>query len=331
MAELSAKVKKAKSSKAISLQRRNRRKFLTFVRMCRYGVNNFTRNAWLSLAATAVMTITLFVIFASFSARAILVDTATSVRDSVNMAIYVVPETTDEQIKTITADLKDLSSVLKVEFISSETAREQIIEENKNDTGYLEAIKESTNRTPGTFNIKVADINDTTQLSTFVEENEVVKEAIDPSHKPSFTSGKTTIETIGRAVDFAQKVGIIASAIFIVMSTLIIFNTISMAIFNRRDEINMMKLIGAEKSFIRGPFIVEAVVYGFFAAIIAAILGYVVLFAVAPTLQTYDINVQPTVDFVTMYAAFVVLAMMAIGSLIGIIASLLATRRHLHL
>ena len=75
-------------------QRRNRRQWLTFVRMCRYGVNNFSRNAWLSLAATAIMTITLLVIFAAAVARTALVDTAAGVRDSVEMSIYLKTDTT---------------------------------------------------------------------------------------------------------------------------------------------------------------------------------------------------------------------------------------------
>ena len=65
--------------------------------------------------------------------------------------------------------------------------------------------------------------------------------------------------------------GSIATVVFVVISSLVVFNTIRMAIFNRKDEIEMMKLIGAERSFIRGPFIVEAIMYGFIAAIIATV------------------------------------------------------------
>ena len=102
-----------------------------------------------------------------------------------------------------------------------------------------------------------------------------------------------------------------------------------MAIFNRRDEIEMMKLIGADRSFIRGPFVVEAVVYGFFAALIATAMGYGLLVLASPALKTYDINIQPTMDLITYYAGFVTLAMIGVGAAIGIISSLLATRRYL--
>jgi len=112
---------------------------------------------------------------------------------------------------------------------------------------------------------------------------------------------------------------------------LIIFNTIRMAIFNRKEEIQMMKLIGADKSFIRGPFVVEAIVYGFIAAIIATGLGVALLYGSAETLKSYQISVQPTIDIVTFYIGFVLLGMILTGAIIGVISSLLATRRYLKL
>jgi cell division transport system permease protein len=130
-------------------------------------------------------------------------------------------------------------------------------------------------------------------------------------------------------VSFAERAGLIASVIFIAISSLIVFNTIRMAIFNRRDEIQMMKLIGADRSFIRGPFIVEAVVYGMIAAVVATGLGVALLYASKSTLLNYQIAVNGTLNLITVYSAFVLLGMIALGSVIGIISSLLATRRYL--
>ena len=102
-----------------------------------------------------------------------------------------------------------------------------------------------------------------------------------------------------------------------------------MPIFNRREEIQMMKLIGAERSFIRGPFVVEAVVYGFIAAIIATGIGVGGLYAVQEPLGNNGIAIAGTVGAVTFYLPFVLLVMIVIGALIGIISSLLATHRYL--
>lgn len=313
-------------------QKQHRRQWVTFLRMLRYGVNNFSRNAWLTVAATAIMTITLFVIFLSITSRNILVDTVNVLRDRVDMSVFVLNEIEDEAVQEIRAGLEGLNSVTAVAYISPEDARENFISQNKDNVETLDAVKEATNKFPGTFSIKLEDINKTDELREFVETNEVVQANIDPAREPSFAGERrSSIETIGRAANFAQQVGIGASLVFVVISMLIIFNTIRMAIFNRREEIQMMKLIGAEKSFIRGPFLVEAIVYGFFAALIASALGYTLLFLAAPALESYQINIQPTLDILTFYAGFVLLGMIIIGAIIGIISSLLATRRYLKL
>lgn len=321
--------KQKPTAKAVSQQKRHRRQWLTFVRMCRYGVNNFTRNAWLTIAATAVMTVTLLVIFTTVAARNVLLDTASQLRDQVKMSIYVKTDTTEDQAKQVIEALEQLSSVRSVTYTSPSEARAAFVEDNKADLDTLDAVKEATNKFPGTLNIQVVDINDTKQLQNFVDTNESVQPLLDPAHEPSFAGGKrATIQSIGAAVGFAEKVGAVLSIIFTAMSMLIIFNTIRMAIFNRREEIQMMKLIGAEKSFIRGPFIVEAVVYGFIAALIATGLGYGLLMLVQPYVDGF-VSIQPTLDLLGYYLAFVLLGMIILGAIIGIVSSLLATRRYL--
>lgn len=327
-----AKNKKKLDAKTISQQKRHRRQWITFLRMCRYGVNNFTRNAWLTIAATAVMTITLFVIFVSVISQNVMSNTLETVRDRVTMAIYLKTETTSEDVQKVVAEVEKLGSVVEITTQSPEQAREDFIEKNKTDAGTLDAVKEATNKLPWTLNIRIVDINDTTELAALVKDNEVVKAHVDPDREPSFAgSRRDAIETIANTAAFAQNVGIIVSVVFVAISTLIIFNTIRMAIFNRREEIQMMKLIGAERSFIRGPFIVEAVVYGFFAALLASGIGFALFIFAAPSLRAVDITVDPTTQLLTIYAGFVLLAMIIIGALIGIISSLLATRRYLKL
>lgn len=332
MAKKQKKDTKAKgmSSKSLKQQKRHRRQWVTFWRMCRYGVNNFTRNAWLTIAATAVMTITLFVIFVSAVSQNILHNTLEQVRDKVTMAIYLKTETTQEEASTVAAEAEELDSVVTVTISSPSDARDAFIEQSKDDTETLDAVKEATNRFPWTLNIRVVDINNTQELASLVEENETVKAALDPNRDPSFAGERRdAIESIARTAAFAQQVGIIASAVFVGISMLIIFNTIRMAIFNRREEIQMMKLIGAERSFIRGPFIVEATVYGFFAALLASALGFGLLLLAAPSLAKFEVNIQPTIDLITFYAGFILLGMILIGAVIGIISSMLATRRYL--
>ncbi len=321
---------KKMDAKTFALQKRKRRQWLTFVRMCRYGVNNFSRNAWLTIAATAVMTITLLVVFITLASRNVLLDTVAEIRDKVDMSIYVKNTTSDDDVKKIQSGLEKLATVRKVSYITPEDARTNFAQQNKTNTGALDALNEATNEFPGTFRINPTDINKTDELRKFVDTNETLKKNIDPNRKPSFAGERrSAIENIGRWVNFAEKAGLVASVIFIAISSLIVFNTIRMAIFNRKDEIQMMKLIGADRSFIRGPFVVEAVVYGFIAAIVATALGIAILYGASGPLLSYGVMVQKTIDLLSIYIPFVLLGMIFLGAIIGIVSSLLATRRYL--
>ena len=322
--------KKDKNAKAFAQAKRHRRQWLAFVRMCRYGVNNFTRNAWLTIAATAVMTITLLIILLTVVAQNVLSDTAAEVGKNIDRSIYLKTGTTEQEAKPIMDDLRKLSNVESVSFVSSEAGRSKVAQENKADMGVLSALNEATNKIPATIRISLKDVNNTLLLVEFVNANQPLKEYIDAARRPSFMGDrKAATDTIADWTAAAQKIGIGASVVFMAISMLIIFNTIRMAIFNRKDEIEMMKLIGADKNFIRGPFVVEAVVYGFIAAVIATGVGLAILYSARAGVGEWGLNIRPTLDMFTMYVGFVLLGMIALGAIIGMISSFLATRRYL--
>lgn len=319
-----------KTAKTVAKQKRLRRKFVTSMRIVRYGANNFSRNAWLSIAATAVMTITLLIVFVTVAARNILLDITSDLESKVSMSIYLKTDTTEVEANSVVSDLSKLKSVKDVTVETSDEARSAFISQHSSDPNMLAAVNEAANKFPVTLHIKVQNINDTSELQDFTSNNSNLKKYIDNARKPSFAGErKSSIESIGRAAQFAETAGLIASAIFIAISSLIIFNTIRMAIYNRKEEIEMMKLIGADKSFIRGPFVVEAMVYGFIAAFLATGMGIGLLYWLRPALMNAQIPIENTFNIVTIYAGLVLLAMIGVGVLIGIVSSLLATRRHL--
>lgn len=326
---MSARGKKV-DARAFALKKRRRRQWLTFIRMCRYGVNNFSRNAWLTIAATAMMTLTLFVIMMTMMSRNILLDSVAEIRNKVDMSVYVQYDTTEEDVSTLKSQLESLSDVTRVTYVSPEEARSNYAEANKDNPRALDALNLADAKFPGTFRVNVVDINDTSSLTKFTEENELYQESKDEDRPPSFAGDKReAIANIGRWVSFAERMGLLVSVILVTISSLIVFNTIRMAIFNRREEIEMMKLIGADKGFIRGPFIVEAIVYGFIAAIIATGLGLVTLYFAQPKLESYGIVVSNTLDSSIVYIGFVLPVMIVVGGVIGIVSSLFATRKYL--
>ena len=122
------------NARAFAQQKKHRRQWLTFIRMCRYGVNNFTRNAWLTIAATAVMTITLLIIFMTLAARNVLTDSVAEISKKVDMSIYLKTETTTEQAQQLVNDLQKLSNVQRVNYVSSEEARDEFAQNNKGES-----------------------------------------------------------------------------------------------------------------------------------------------------------------------------------------------------
>lgn len=321
--------RKTTASRAFG-QHRHRRQWLAFLRMCRYGINNFTRNAWLTIAATAVMTITLLIVFVTVIAQNVLADTTTTVGKRIDRSIFLKTGTTEKQAAPMTDKLRGLSNTESVTFVSTEEARAKFAEENKSSLSTLEALNTATNKLPATIKVTLKNVNDTSQLVDFVKTDPTLKKYIDANRQPTFMGNrKAPTETIANWTRVAQQLGIGMSVVFVSISMLIIFNTIRMAIFNRKEEIQMMKLIGADRSFIRGPFVVEAIVYGVIAAVIATSLGIGLLSLFANKMQAWGIEIGPTVNLLTDYIAFVLLAMVLVGAFIGTVSSLLATRRYL--
>lgn len=321
-----------KSSKDSIRMRQRRRGWLTFVRMCRYGINNFSRNAWLTIAATAVMSVTLIIVFMTLSARQILVDTVSNVSRRADMSIYLKGDTPKKDVDTIKSRIEKLDNVDSVKYISAAEARDKQAEQYKDDPEALEAIRESSNEMPATLRVSVKELNNQQSLNQFIKSDKLYKKYKDSRREPSFSGERQqAIKTVGSWVRLAGIGGSIATVVFVVISSLVVFNTIRMAIFNRKDEIQMMKLIGAERSFIRGPFIVEAIMYGFIAAIIATVAGYSLLFFAHDPMTKYGIPVDNLLGHLTVYGGLVFLGMILVGATIGVVSSWVATRKYLKL
>jgi len=303
---------------------------ITFWRILQSGGRNFMRNAWLSTAATAVMTVTLSIVAISFISNLALTSTIKGVTDKIDVSVYLKSGVTQEQVDAFTKSLKDSPNVAGVTYLSEAQAIAQYREQNKSNKQLLAALDIAGNALPSSLQIKAKDPKKLNDITAVVEQPGN-KALLDPSAPPSYTgSRKTTIDKIVSFSNFFKSTGLVASGIFIVISILIIFNTIRMAIFTRRDEIEIMKLVGATKWFIRGPFIIEAALYGIIGAFIAVSLSYVLLLGGGPKLGSY-VDVKSTIDFFRTYPALVIGVEMLIGVLIGMFSSLLAMSRYLKL
>lgn len=320
---------KKQNSKVIMEQKRRKRSLLTLWRITKYGANSFVRNAWLSVAATVVMTLTLSIIFTSLASKAILNDTISEVKDKVDLSIYLKKDVNENDLQTIQKSLANLSSVKEVKYISPEQARKNFAENNSSDEKFRAALLEATNEFPATLNIKMVDIGNTTELKQFVDNDKTIQNNLHKTRKPTYGSRKDIINSISNTSNFIEKIGLVAGIIFVILASLIIFNTIRMAIFNRREEIYMMKLIGANKSFIAGPFIIEAVICGILAAVLAMTICYVGIFLIKDKLLVYGVPVESLVTFLQSHFIVVLIGLMLTGSAIGVLSAFTATRKYL--
>lgn len=308
-----------------------RRKWITLTRICRYGLANFARNAWLTTAATAVMTVTLTIILATFTLHLVFKDTLTEIEKKIDISIYLNDKITDSQRKEFESAIKGVASVTTIDYVSKTQARQDYVNQNSGDSQQLEALSVlgDANPFPASLKVHVSNTNHLQEIADLVGQDKW-KDYQAPGKKASISgSRKDAIENIARAAQFSEIAGLAVSGLFLVLSIMVIFNTIRMAIFNRRDEIEIMKLIGAEKSFIRGPFIVEACLYGIFAAVVAIALMYSALLAAGPSIANAGITINPTIKFFGDYPVLIFISELLAGILIGIVSSFMAIRRYL--
>ncbi|MFZ1812069.1 MAG: permease-like cell division protein FtsX [Candidatus Saccharimonadales bacterium] len=308
-----------------------RRRYLTWLRMIRYGVNNFTRNAWLTTAATAVMTITLLVILTTMLARTLLTETVTKlVREETKPSIYLRGETPPSDVAAIKQKIGQIDNVSAVDVFTAEAARDDYITKNKiTDPQDLQALAESGITFPVTLTMTLKNTDDISALQDIIKNNQLVSSNLYDGVDQLNSTNRGAIGTLNDWARTSERVGIVATVLFTGISMLIVFNTIRMAIFNRKEEIDMMKLIGADKSFIRGPFVVEAVMYGFIAALLATGISYFALVTFKQPIADYGIAIDELLPKLMMLSPVILLGVIVLGACIGIISARLAVRRYL--
>ncbi len=305
-------------------------------RIFKYGAIGFTRNIWLSVAATLVMSVTLIILFVTVIASAILTSTADAMREKIDITIYFKPGTSIATLGNMSNTMSADDNVKSVEVSTSEEEFNRLVEENRDNEGIMQTLEDEAMKEVmiagmnATMRIKVYDVNNLDSIKRIVETDRAFIIHIDSEKAPTYDVNRAEIETITSWANIARNGGIVLTIIFLGISILVIFNTIRMAIFSRREEIYMMKLVGADNSFIRGPFIIEAQISGIIAGVIAATIGYFGFHTIAPFLSNYGINISAINSILESKWLIVVYAIVIVlGIFIGTISSSLAIRKYL--
>ncbi len=302
-----------------------------FRRISRSGFISFWRNQAVSLAALFAMTITLFAIGALMVGSTFLDVFLGTIKDKVDVTVYFVEDAQESDILTVKSSLEALPEVFSTEYVSRDVALAAFRERHKDDAVMLAALDEiGSNPLRASINIKARELSQYESVTKFLEgENAVVA----PSgtsiiEKVNYRQNKLVIDRMNKLIDYSRRLGTALIFILSLMSVLVTFNTISLALYSARDEISVMKLVGAANNFVRGPFLVQGAMYGVISGLCAAAL----LYPITLWLGSISAAAFGGLNIFSYYLAHfgrILIVLLVSGVAIGILSSYLAIIRYL--
>lgn len=308
------------------------RRIITFERIIKNGIVGFGRNIWLAIAAVAMMTITLTILLFAVVANATFSHTIDDITSRIDVSVYLKDSVTEEQKDDLINQLNNVDNVKSVSYTSKAEALKLYREQNLNNPELLTAISETSNPLPASITIKPEDANNLDSIKAFLDRPEITALQSDPT---SYSGDrKAAIDKITSATRFFQQAGVIGIIVFTIISMLIIFNTIRMAIFNRRDELVIMRLLGASTAYIRGPFVVETILYGIIAGVISTSICAALFVIATSTLEASSLgllDINYSGNYFSEHLLLIAAIQISLGILIGAASSAIATRRYLKL
>ncbi len=295
------------------------------------GMKNFFRNSWLTVAATAVMVVSLTIIASAVVLNVTAKNAISELSKNLQISIYLKDSASQNMINQLTQDLKSNKAVASVTFVSKSDAQKQFDQTFQSDPTLVAGLQIlGTNTLPASLEVSLTDLGQINQVGA------IPNEAKYSGIVDSVTIGKTDVKkTIARAASaqhFITVASVVMAIIFGLVSMLIIFNTIRMAIFTRADEIKIMKLIGATPTFIRGPFLVEASMYGLIAGLISSGIVLAGIFSLGEKISN-QAEFTKTYHYFTSakIIAGLIIGLIVVGIVVGVFSSLLAMKKHLRL
>lgn len=297
---------------------------LNFYRIIKTGWNNFIRNKWLALATVFVMILAIFTITALVLISVIGSHLLTILQNKIDVSVYLKQDTAEQDIKDMQSDLLSLGEVKKVTFVSSEQALAQFKERHQGNQTLMESLNEVGNPLLPAINIEAQSAAQYDAIINFLEQGKYQK-VID---KINYQQSKPLIEKLTNFSGSVKRTGIIVSIILSIIAGLVTFNTIRLAMYNFRDEVGVMRLVGADNWFIRGPFLVEGIIYGVISAFATLIIFLPLLYFLSPKISL----LAPGLNIFQWFTHNIILLLflqIAVGVILGGASSMIAIRKYL--
>lgn len=299
--------------------------FLSFYRIIKFSLQDLSRNIWLSIVTIMILILALFSINMLLVVKVIGEAAVGAIKDKIDVSVYLKPDAADSDIMALQGQIKNLSDVKSVKYVSKEEALSIFQQNNSDDPEILQALRElGKNPLTPTLIIQPTDADN---IDNLTHELDSINSSIIDSR--NFTDYKTMLDKINAVTDKVTEAGMILSAIFIFITLMVIFNSIRVAIYTHNMEINIMRLVGAPNSFIYMPFLVSSLFYTLFGLVIIVLLFYPFLGLLQPYLEAffvgYNINI---INYFNSHFLEIFGGEFAGIALINIVASWWAARRY---
>lgn len=302
-------------------------------RIVRAGLQDFWRNGFVSLASVMMMVFTLFMIGLALFTGVILSTALEEFRDKADMNIYFTTDASENAILELQATLSALPEVESIDYISREIALAQFRERHQNDQLTLQALEElGENPLGAVLNVRAHEITQYEAIANFLRTQQEALSAGSPQIVEKINyydeQHRAAIDHLAQITASARWVGLAIIALFVVITVAICFNTLRLAIYTSREEISVMRLVGATGGYIRAPFMVEGVLYGLLGGIITLILFYPLTWWLGDATSGFFGGMHVFKYYLAHFPLFF-LVIVGSGVLLGAIASALAVRRYL--
>lgn len=284
----------------------------------------------MSLSSVFVMVVALSVLGSIIFTGELLDSSLHALEEKVDINVYFLTSATEIEVLAIKEDVEALPEVAEVVYVSRDQALDNFLERHKDDATILQGVEELDDNPLGAvLNIGATETSQYADVASYLDSDKVLSLAgQDLIEKVNYNQNRLAIERLSKLIGSARTVSYSVMIVLILLSILITFNTIRMAIYISRDEISVMKLVGASPAYIRGPFIVGGVLYG----IIAGIITLIIFYPVTAWLGKESVNFFIGTNIFNYYVAnFFEVFLIIIGSgiVMGAVSSFFAVRKYL--
>lgn len=299
-------------------------------RIIKGGFVNFVRSGIVSWAAVLVVTITLSVITSLLLLQAVLHSSLDQIKDKVDVTIYFTVGAPEDKILALKESLLKLPEVASITYTNAGDALKLFRDRHESDYPTIQALDEIKDNPLGAYlNVKAKEVSQYETIANFLKSDDaLVLSSSSIIDKVNYRQNKLVIDRLNAIISGAQKLGFLVTLLLIVISIIITFNTIRLTIFISKEEIGVMRLVGASKMGVRGPFMIEGAIYG----VIATIITLVIFWPVTAWFGRNMTNFLGLNVYKYFLANFfqILLIILISGIILGVISSVFAIRKYLN-